>query len=349
MDSRLNRLIRSQGAKIYFYVHSMADLYAVGGWVAALGIPRKQVLLKKIGREIDLKKAREVLPGFFFTGCPRPPKNTVLVKFDTEGPARLDEDGSLIATYDPFKYFFPRRRLQKNKSRIRLAMQLAKPRKVIIVSCTTADEVQFVIRACKKLQGQPRPLLIFAMRRPDPLLAKRASKREGLRVLDRRSRREPLLDFGAFDVVMLNTMGELFDLMPAADLAIVGHDRNIFEPAFLGVPALYFKRPLKMSRKDAQLARWFKLYWRKNRTAKMLLDRYGGAAPIRMKSLCRQIDHVLRKPASMIRGTGCAVQMLYREILPAARREILALLFARMTPPKWKPLQVNSDGLINDD
>ncbi len=318
MAPHLNRLIHFHSTQIYFYVHGMADLYAAGGLVAALGIPRKRVLLKKIGREIDLKKVRKVLAGFSFTRCSRPPRNAVLVKFDTEGPARLNEDGSVIATYDPFKYFLPRRRIKKNKSRIRLAMKLAKTRKVIAVSCTTADEVQFVIRACKKLQRQPRPLLIFAMRRPDPLLAKRISKQEGLRVLDRRSHREPLSGFGKSDVVILNTMGELFDLMPVSDLAIVGHDRNIFEPAFLGVPVLYFAQPLNMHPQDKQLARWFKLFWRKNRTAKFFLDRFGGAAAVKKAFFHRQIESILLHPRSMSRGARRAVHAVYREILPVA-------------------------------
>ena len=42
------------------------------------------------------------------------------------------------------------------------------------------------------------------------------------------------------DILLIKTRGELSRLYGLADLAVVGRERNIFEPACLGKPVLYF-------------------------------------------------------------------------------------------------------------
>lgn len=322
-------LIRRKKIKFFFRIESVADLNSVHGFIRVLGIPRGRVV---IWRSPALARGfvKKTLNVCAFTTRRPPRKNWFQVTFDTEGPTRLAWDGHLVVNYDPFKYVVRAHVSKKSRRRLRARMKILGDRKVIFVSCTGRDEAEAVIEACKGLNLPRRPLIILGFRKPDASVA-RCLVRRGFRVNDRRSARQSLSYFGGVDVVVLNTMGELFTLMRAADLAIIGHDRNIFEPAFLDVPILYFGNPLSLNKSERKLALLFRLFWRKNRTAKKLLDRFKGAAQIRKPDLSRQIERVLHNPEPMIRGTLRAVRAFRREVIPARRLSTARVLAAGLT------------------
>ena len=311
----LNHLIRKTNTKLFFRVECVADLNAVRGFVKVLGIRKNRVVVS-YGLEATRRMTHAALNGCVITADRALSSNWFPVKFDTEGKTRLAERG-LIVNYDPYKYCLSARVSSQERVRLRRAMRIEKNRKVILVSCSARDEVKVILKACKRLDLFDQPLLILGLRRPDVSLPG-FLRRRGFKTHDRRSLKQALSNFGGSDVVVLNTMGELFNFLKAADLAIVGHDRNIFEPALLGVPILYFGRPLGMNERERELARWFKLFWRKNRTAKRVLDKFGGAAQIRRTVFHRQIDRVLRRPESMIRGARRAVRVFRDQIIPAS-------------------------------
>ncbi len=311
----LNHLIRETNTKLFFRVECVAELNAVRGFMGVLGI-RRQHAVVSYGLEAPEKLTKAMFKGCLLTKSRTLSPNWFSVKFDTEGKTRLAERG-LIVNYDPYKYYHPTRVSSKERVRLRRAMRIKKDRKVIVVSCSTRDEVEVVLKAYKRLGSLDNPLLIVGLRRLDLSLPGFLSRR-GFRTHDRRSLKQALSCCGGSDIVVLNTMGELFNFLKVADLAIVGHDRNIFEPALLDVPILYFSRPLSMNERERELARWFNLFWRKNRTAKKMLDKFGGAARIRRPAFHRQIDHALRYPGPMIRGARRAVRVFRDQIIPAS-------------------------------
>lgn len=321
-SSKIGRLLRARRLKIFFRVHGVADLYAANGLVTALGISKRDVVIEKVGHEISSGKIRECLPGFSIAKKIRLTRDLLPITFDTEGPMRLGSDDNPIFTYDPFKYFLFKRSFHRKQRRLKSSLGLLKGRKIISVSCTGADEARCVIEAFKKLEAKPRPLLVLALRKPEGFRI----RIPGIRTHRRKSAGEFLPKLGAFDMAVLGTMGEFLDWVAVSDLAVIGHDRNIFEPAFCGVPVLYFKRPLKMNPQEESLAASFNLFWRKNRTALWLLNHCGAAKPIRPGSLDLQMNEILRNPASMIRGSRRAVRRLYIEVLPKARAKAASIL-----------------------
>jgi len=104
------------------------------------------------------------------------------------------------------------------------------------------------------------------------------------------------------DIVLINTRGELVKFFSAADLAIVGEDRNLFEPASQWVPILYFPG-----------------VWRNNQTAKHLLDDAGGAVQIQLPILYDQVASILAHPEDLIQGTENAMEAFRSEVVPAAQ------------------------------
>lgn len=313
----LNRLIRRKNIKFFFRINIIADLNAVRGFISVLGIKRRTMVIR-CGSEVTQAAAKKALTGCVFTTGRALSKNWLPVIFDSNRQTHLARDGRLILNYDPYKYCHSVRVSSKERVRLRRAMRIKKNRKVIVVSCSTRDEVEVILKAYKRLDLFDQPLLILGLRRPDAALPGFLNRR-GFRTHDRRSLKQALSYCGESDVVVLNTMGELFNFLKVADLAIMGHDRNIFEPALLNVPILYFGSPLNMSQNDKKMADLFKLFWRKNRTAKSLLDRTGGAHRIDLAFLHHQITKMLRFPDKAIRGTQKAVRLFHRQVIPANR------------------------------
>jgi 3-deoxy-D-manno-octulosonic-acid transferase len=103
-------------------------------------------------------------------------------------------------------------------------------------------------------------------------------------------------------VVVVNTQGELLPFMAAADMAIVGFDRNLFEPASQGLPVLYFGGPC-----------------RSNKTAMRLLTETGGAREIAPGRFLHQIEDILADPSSMIAGAEVAIRRFKQEVIPSVR------------------------------
>ncbi len=310
----LNHLIQDKKTNFSFQIKSIADLNAVSGFISTLGIKRRQAIIK-CGLEVAQATAKKMLKGYTVNARRKLPENCLPVKFDNEGPARLAADGGLIMNYIPYKYFVPVQASFEVKIRLRTKMKIKKDRKIIIISCSGRSEADVVLKAYGRLSHLTKPLLIFGFRKPDISWAKQLIRR-GFRVNDRRSIGEPISSFGGSDIVILNTMGELFNLMHAADLAIIGHDRNIFEPALLGVPILYFECPLNMSKNEKKMANLFRLIWRKNKTAKNLLARTGGAIRIDSALFHKQITKLLDAPEKVTQGARRAVKLFHRKYKP---------------------------------
>jgi 3-deoxy-D-manno-octulosonic-acid transferase len=125
-------------------------------------------------------------------------------------------------------------------------------RPVWVAGSTHAGEEPIVLAAHRQLLGQqPRALLILAPRYPQRFAAAAAAiSAQGFRCL-RRSANAAGDDAppgnasnGDYQVLLLDTLGELADFYAAADVAFVGGSlvpiggHNLLEPAALGLPVL---------------------------------------------------------------------------------------------------------------
>jgi 3-deoxy-D-manno-octulosonic-acid transferase len=124
-------------------------------------------------------------------------------------------------------------------------------RPVWVAGSTHAGEEPIVLAAHRQLLGQqPRALLILAPRHPQRFAAAAASiSAQGFRYLRRSvdaARDDAPGDApdGDYQVLLLDTLGELADFYAAADVAFVGGSlvpiggHNLLEPAALGLPVL---------------------------------------------------------------------------------------------------------------
>lgn len=122
--------------------------------------------------------------------------------------------------------------------------------------------------------------------------------------------REPLPDMRDHDVLLVKTLGELSQLFGLADLVVVGNDRNIFEPASLGKPILYFGDQNS---------------WKNNREALAALEREEGAMPFARFRLKTVLDD-----SSGIREMGSAALRAYAlskgKWLPEMREKVVDCL-----------------------
>jgi 3-deoxy-D-manno-octulosonic-acid transferase len=123
-----------------------------------------------------------------------------------------------------------------------LRARYAQGRPVWVAGSTHAGEEQIVLDAhALLLAQQPQALLILAPRHPQRFSAVAASvAAHGLRCLQRSAD----VPGGDFQVLLLDTLGELSDFYAAADVAFVGGSlvavggHNLLEPAALGLPVL---------------------------------------------------------------------------------------------------------------
>lgn len=309
--------------KLCFCVGAIADLYAARGLITALRIrPGRSVIA--FDQEADEAMTRRIFPGYTLERGWRSRPDRLRIRFDTYGRPGF-RGGELVFDYAPYKYFFKRSGSWESGGSLRRAMRVEHGRKIIVCSASTRDEVKEILKAYGRLAIVPRPLLVLGLRQPDPFL-KGVLLRMGVRAAWRMRRDQGLSLLGRTEVVVLNTAGELSGFLGASDLALMGHDRNLFEPAVLGVPILYFNGPLKISPKMKKLMKLFGLAWRNNRMAKRLLDAAGGARRIRPAFFAGQITQALDHPEEMVRGAREAVRKLNEEVLPEARRRGAFLL-----------------------
>ena len=318
----LRRLLKASGVKLLFVVEAFADVKATEGFIRILGIAPEQVIVRHNG-QVARRLVEQSLPGVSITGRAEP-RRCLVIRFHDSSPLHL-RGSTLIVNPDPYKYFSPVSAPRKEGPLLRKAMGVEEGRKVIALLSPRPQEVRQVLRAYEKVRLPKRPLLIIGLREPDRSL-KQALAEKGFRVLSRERRGRGLSSWGRNDIVLLNTMGELPHFLKAVDLAVVGYDRNLFEPMALEIPILYFGEPPGMSPQAERLMTWFRLFWLRNSTIKDLLDKTWGGRPVVRGRLHRQMESALLDPLPLIRGTRECVQRLHREVLPEVRRRADALL-----------------------
>jgi len=121
----------------------------------------------------------------------------------------------------------------------------------------------------------------------------------------------PLPNVRSNNVLILNTAGELLKMYALANIAIVGNDRNIFEPASQQAAVLYFEGG-----------------WQNNREAKDALVEVGAAKIFSKENLERSIS-VSDETAEMAKNGTRAVETYRREVEYKAEEFVLQIIGAK--------------------
>ena len=148
---------------------------------------------------------------------------------------------------------------------IRTKMGISKSRPVIIASIYDEKEAKQVADMFSTWPKENLPLLIFGCRFPiessDTAFARlyQSNLKVGTRAdKDMGEHFDGLADgqpFGNYDVVILNTIGELPKLYAVSNVAILASSRNPMEPALYNVPFVYLDQ---LGRSRLTSVFWFK-------------------------------------------------------------------------------------------
>ena len=132
--------------------------------------------------------------------------------------------------------------------RARLGLPASGTRQVVVAGSTSAGEEELLLDAMSDLarNGARAPLLILAPRHPERFEeVARMLERRGAVFARRSESRQAAASRKEFDVLLLDTLGELASVYGLADAAYVGGSlvrrggQNPIEPAALGVPVVF--------------------------------------------------------------------------------------------------------------
>jgi len=315
----VNLILEVTGQKLLFYVSGFAELNAVRGIIELLELKNENYDIQLV-EGVSKDNAKKNYPNLEFldTGDDADKHFTgKVVNVSIAWGAYLSAQSNLPLI--PLKYILPLKANTEDKSFVRKKMRIAKNRKVILAISPTHENIHQLIEAYSKAYSavgvDERPLIIFGLDVFDEQL-KKSKGFQGFRTRNRNEsdkREDGFLvaegvPFGDLDVVVLNLRGEILELLKAADLAIIGVDRNIFEPASTGVPVLFFGNDNE---------------WPINKLAKDLVVESGAATSIEDSQLAFQINSILTNQndihTQMSEGAKKAIERFDNEIIPPTR------------------------------
>jgi hypothetical protein len=320
--SNLRQAVRTSitlysSVKFAIRIYEVASINAAKGLIKALGLDTDRVVIL-YDKEIDSGTAEKFFPGYEIRAFSRFSEEGVIrVEFHDYGTMVIDASQSPIRAslpYVPFKFNLPERGPETELSSMRESLGIGQ-RKVIVIGSPSDAEFNEFIQAYNSLYGHlpcnRRPLLIigFRQRRNENELRLLGSL-SGQSIAVRSDADAALPDVAANNVLILNTAGELLKMYALADVAIVGRDRNIFEPASQKVAVLYF---------DGS--------WQNNQDAKEALAETGAAREFTGENLERFIN--LPGDADEMAERGLRAVGAYRKTVASqAERFALSVILA---------------------
>jgi len=257
----LNKLLEEKKQKLFFKNWGIPTLNATRGMIHQMKIQPKNTVIQFL-MDVEGAVARQYFPGFRVQGLGDLDGNLEIVFMPTSFErSDLGDNNVLITSLKPFKYAIPKQvHSQESENEIealRRTMKIVPGRKIIVAASPNKDDVKTILKsyeeAWREVPLNQRPLLILGLRyvgiKEWQQQLRDSVKIEGFRIADRNEEDQAKtfnglagnIPFGDLDIVVLNTQGELADLMKTADLVLVGRDRNILEPVSLSIPTLYFQ------------------------------------------------------------------------------------------------------------
>ena len=247
LKDKFKKAINDSSVKLAIRVYEVASVNAAKGLIQAAGLNKDRVVIL-YDKEIDSEQASRFFPGYVvqaFNGFNE--QGIVRVEFHDYGNMTMSMSGDSLSAslpYTPFKFNLPTRASEEVNS-MKESLGIGSERKVIVIGSPSDTEFNEFIQAYNSLYKSvpypQRPLLIigFRQRRNENEL-KLLGSLSGQSIAVRSDATAPLPDVKSNNVLILNTAGELLKMYALANLAIVGHDRNIFEPASQEAAVLYF-------------------------------------------------------------------------------------------------------------
>ena len=318
LREKIKATISDNSVKLAIKVYEVASVNASRGLIKVLGLDKDRVIIL-YDREIDFEQARKFFPGYnikAYAGFSD--KGVIRIEFHDYGNMIINfSSNSLSASlpYTPFKFNLPKPVSEKEVKNMKDSLGITS-RKVIVIGSSSDAEFNEFIQSYNALYGRlayaERPLLIigFRQRRNENEL-KLLGSLSGQSIAVRSDDKAPLPDVKSNNILILNTSGELLRMYALADVAIVGNDRNIFEPASQKTAVLYF---------DGS--------WSNNKDAKEALVEAGAAQILTKKHL----EELINTPnqAKKMAGNGFeAVEEYRKKVLLGAEEFALQVIGAR--------------------
>jgi hypothetical protein len=244
----LNALLKKNGQRI------VVDIFEEAGINAALGMRNTlkidpSLMTIRFPDSMDSKRIYERIPGSELRPYPPILANVPLnpgeigIGFIDEDSVSYPEGGNqqIELPYSFFKYNLPPALSRDEAQRMREVMGIKSDRKIWVVASPSTKEIESVTAAFDAEPKDKKPLVVFGIINHSQIVPFKASMTlRGYRALLRSNEDKKSSDsfnglaegqpMGEADIIFLSTDGELRLLFAAADIAIVGRDRNIMEP-----------------------------------------------------------------------------------------------------------------------
>ena len=257
----LKNILKAAGIKIKFNIYEISSARAAKGLVESMGWDEDMVVIgyskemdesstrKEFSKVVYEDGRRTEVCGYKLEAFETDDSSTYLcLEFhDDAGIPTVNGKNYYNISYNPFKFGSISRISEQETQIIRKELNVGNG-KVIVLASPSDEELKSVLDIYDKLQGD-RPLLIVAPRHrvddiknPSPALNELLGRPDTKRRVTKD--KEDLLSFPdmqGYNVLMLDTMGELMTMYSLADVSIIGEDRNIVEPASQAKPVLYFE------------------------------------------------------------------------------------------------------------
>ncbi len=245
LKKEIKSAINDKSIKIAIRVYEMSAVNAAKGLIKALGLDKKRVVILYF-KEINAQQAAEHFPGHVIQSYGAfKEEGAIQIDFHDRPGVAIRTNGSSLhveLSNIPFK-FTPPKEASEEVSKLRKALGIG-TRKVYVLGSLSVTEFKEFMEDYNSLYAHienpsDRPLIIVGVREKNIEFFNHLS---GQRVLTRSQLKAPLPKpeiVRESNVIMLETRGELLNWYGLATVPpIVGHERNVIEPARKGV--LYF-------------------------------------------------------------------------------------------------------------
>ena len=213
---------------------------------------------------------------------------------DADKMADLCGDSSKIFVTGNCKFDFSFKEFSdEEKNELRRDFKLSDKDRIIVVGSTHSEEEETILDMFKEVKSKfPDVIMILAPRHPERYeTVRKIIVDKGLKFINR-TQLKPLHNEKGFDIILLDTIGELANVYSLSEISIVGGSfvpiggHNILEPAFYSVPVVYGP------------------YMNKQPEMLELMTRYGGGIQINSSKLKDKVlnllsDEVKRKEIGM--------------------------------------------------
>ncbi len=249
----LNCLLKINKTRVVMKVNAIAAMRAAKSLVFALHWDEQVVVIHYI-KEMNRSMLEKEFPGFKIEPYGTQANlDEIRISFEDVDLMEIRKKNHFVAPLVPFKYLFPRDVSETDLHQCGRELNIGE-RPVIVFGSPREIELATFMKCYETLYRdipiQRRPVVIIAPRHRmdlDKPPMRELFSHQALvtreSTVTSHGKRNPMPDLKNNNVLIVNTRGELSVLYGLAHVTLIGSDRNIFEPAVMGKPILYFGKP----------------------------------------------------------------------------------------------------------